>query len=336
MMKRYGETRKEVRCFSNADFFEFVNQREGDDLDFILSKTILGFSDFVHEHKPDLVVIHGDRIESLAASLVCALRYIRSCHIEGGEVSGTIDESIRHCNTKLCNAHFVSGDTAYERVISLGESPQRTFKIGSPELDVHSAKTDITLEMVKKRYEIKYKEYGIVIFHPVTSELDTIEQQAKSLFSAIKASKKKFIVILPNNDPGTELIIKVIDSLPKNQFRIIASMRFNYFSELMKNASLLIGNSSAGVREAPFMGVPSLDIGSRQNKRISSNEIEKCTAFEQAKIKKFIAEKWGLRVKKSTTFGNGKSTQKFIKIITDKNFWILPMQKTYHENKKLV
>ena len=101
MMKRYGETRLEVKRFAGAEFFEFVNQREGDALDFILSKTILGFSDFVHEHRPDLVIIHGDRVEALAASLVCAMRYIRSAHIEGGEVSGTIDESIRHCNTKL-------------------------------------------------------------------------------------------------------------------------------------------------------------------------------------------------------------------------------------------
>ena len=78
MMKRYGETRLEVKRFVGAEFFEFVNQREGDALDFILSKTILGFSDFVHEHRPDLVIIHGDRVEALAASIVCAMRYIAS------------------------------------------------------------------------------------------------------------------------------------------------------------------------------------------------------------------------------------------------------------------
>ncbi|MDP4623239.1 MAG: UDP-N-acetylglucosamine 2-epimerase, partial [Hydrogenophaga sp.] len=120
MMGRYGETRLEVKRFAGAEFFEFVNQREGDALEFILSKTILGFSDFVHEHRPDLVIIHGDRVEALAASIVCAMRYIRSAHVEGGEVSGTIDESIRHCNTKLCATHFVSSEAAQARVLALG------------------------------------------------------------------------------------------------------------------------------------------------------------------------------------------------------------------------
>ena len=155
MMKRYGETRLEVKRFAGAEFFEFVNQREGDALDFILSKTILGFSDFVHEHRPDLVIIHGDRVEALAASIVCAMRYIPSAHIEGGEVSGTIDESIRHCNTKLCATHFVSSEAARQRVLALGESPDRVYNIGSPELDTHARPSGVTIEEVKSRYTFR-------------------------------------------------------------------------------------------------------------------------------------------------------------------------------------
>ncbi len=170
MMRRYGETRLEVKRFPGAEFFEFVNQREGDAQDFILSKTILGFSDFVHEHRPDLVVIHGDRVEALAASIVCAMKYIPSAHIEGGEVSGTIDESIRHCNTKLCAAHFVSSEGAKQRVLALGESPESVYNIGSPELDTHARPSGVTLAQVKERYAIPFDDYGIVIFHPVTSE----------------------------------------------------------------------------------------------------------------------------------------------------------------------
>lgn len=189
MMKRYGETRLEVKRFAGAEFFEFVNQREGDALDFILSKTILGFSDFVHEHRPDLVIIHGDRVEAMAASIVCAMRYIRSAHVEGGEVSGTIDESIRHCNTKLCTSHFVSSESAKSRVLALGESHDRVFNIGSPELDTHARPSGVSIEEVKARYAIPFEDYGIAVFHPVTSEQDTIGMQAQSLFGALEAKR---------------------------------------------------------------------------------------------------------------------------------------------------
>ena len=193
MMRRYGETRLEVRRFPGADFFEFVNQREGDAQEFILSKTLLGFSDFVHEHRPNLVVIHGDRVEALAASIVCAMKYIPSAHIEGGEVSGTIDESIRHCNTKLCATHFVSSEAARARVLALGESPNSVYNIGSPELDTHARPSGVSIEEVKARYAIPFDDYGIVIFHPVTSEADTMGAQARALFDRLVASGKHFV-----------------------------------------------------------------------------------------------------------------------------------------------
>jgi UDP-N-acetylglucosamine 2-epimerase (hydrolysing) len=121
MMDRYGLTVLEVRRMAGVGVHEFLNQRPGDPQDVILAKTVMGFSDYVQEHRPDLVVIHGDRIEALAGALVAATNYIPSAHIEGGEVSGTIDEVFRHCNTKLCTHHFVSSDRAARRVMVLGE-----------------------------------------------------------------------------------------------------------------------------------------------------------------------------------------------------------------------
>ena len=270
MMTKYGKTSQEVKRFKGAKFFEFVNQRENDSLEIILSKTIIGFSDFICEHKPELVVIHGDRVEALAASLVCATRYVRTAHIEGGEMSGTIDESFRHCNTKLCNTHFVSSESAKRRVLSLGEQENSIFTIGSPELDIHNENSGVTIAEVKERYSIKFDDYGIVIFHPVTSEIETIGEQAKSLFEALKLTKKKFIVISPNNDPGCDKIFSVLNLLDKEFFKIIPSMRFKYFSELIKNTSIFIGNSSAGIREIPFLGLISIDIGTRQFNRSPS------------------------------------------------------------------
>lgn len=329
MMRRYGETRLEVKRFAGAEFFEFVNQREGDAQDFILSKTILGFSDFVHEHRPDLVVIHGDRVEALAASIVCAMKYIPSAHIEGGEVSGTIDESIRHCNTKLCSTHFVSSEPARQRVLALGEPADSVYNIGSPELDTHARPSGVSIEEVKRYYAIPFEDYGIAVFHPVTSEADTIGAQAASLFGRLAASGRSFVVISPNNDPGTEDIFTVLAALPKERFRQIPSMRFAYFSELMRHASAMVGNSSAGVREAPFLGVPSLDVGTRQNRRATAPSITACAATDTTLIDAFLRDTWGRRFPPDTTFGNGHAAQAFVDTLRRDDFWQRPLQKAF-------
>jgi hypothetical protein len=107
--------------------------------------------------RPDLIVLHGDRIEALAGALVAATNYVRSAHVEGGEVSGTIDEVFRHCNTKLCTHHFVSSDAAARRVMALGEPPETIHAIGSPELDFHARPSGVTLDEVRARYAISLR-----------------------------------------------------------------------------------------------------------------------------------------------------------------------------------
>lgn len=329
MMARYGETKLEVKRFPGAEFFEFVNQRNGDPLDLVLAKTVMGFSDFVHEHRPDLVIVHGDRVEALAVSIVCAMRYIPSAHIEGGEVSGTIDESIRHCNTKLCAAHFVSCEAARARVLALGEDPQRVYTIGSPELDAHARPSGVSLDEVRRYYEIPFEDYGIVIFHPVTSEAETMRAQAESLFGRLQASGRHFVVIAPNNDPGTEGIFAVLQDLPPERFRLIPSMRFAYFSELMRHAAVMVGNSSAGVREAPFLGLPSLDVGSRQNQRASAASITTAAAEDQGVIDRFLSERWGLRFSPDHSFGSGHAAEGFVAVLSQATFWERSLQKAF-------
>ena len=249
MLRRYGLTKVEVARTEGVERAEFVNQQEGDSQDRILSSTITGFSAYIAEERPDLVVIHGDRVEALATGLVCAINYVRCVHVEGGEVSGTIDEIYRHCNTKLCTAHLVSSDAARDRVVRLGESPARVFVMGSPELDAHFRPSGVTLDEVRERYEIPWEDYGIAVFHPVTSESESMGKQAEALFDALDKSGRNFVVIAPNNDPGSADIFEVLERLPAARFRVIPSMRFAYFSELLRNAGAMIGNSSAGVRE---------------------------------------------------------------------------------------
>ena len=331
MMEKYGLTKKEVHWESRFTVFEFINQREGDPQDIILAKTVSGFSDLLQEERPDLVVIHGDRVEALACALVCATNYVQCAHIEGGEVSGTIDEQFRHCNTKLSTYHLVSSEEARERVIRLGEAPSMVHVVGSPELDIHGRPSGVTLQEVKERYEIESDDFGICIFHPVTSEQKTIGDQARALFDALVESKKYFVVILPNNDPGSEQILDVIHSLPVDRFRILPSMRFSYFSELMRNSAAIVGNSSMGVREAPFLGVPSLDIGSRQSNRAIASSLSHASPFDKDAISRFLEKHWARRFPKSTNFGAGDSAHRFLTFLDSIESTNKPFQKLFVE-----
>lgn len=331
MLRRYGDTRLEVESQAVGEVFEFVNQKPGDSHDAILAKTMAGFSDWITEYPADLVVIHGDRVEALAVALVCAMQYIACAHVEGGEVSGTIDEVYRHCNSKLCRYHFVSSEDAAKRVQALGEHPDDIFVIGSPELDDHGAPPTVTIDEVREYYDIPFDEYGIVIFHPVTSEAATMGEQAASLFGALESTGRPFVAISPNNDPGSEAIFDVLDKLPVSQFRVLPSMRFAYFSTLMRHASVIVGNSSLGVREAPFLGVPSLDIGTRQQRRASGESISHALPGDTTSIESFVDQEWGRRYAPSTNFGTGGSGARFVEVLSDSQFWDRPKQKAFYE-----
>jgi UDP-N-acetylglucosamine 2-epimerase (hydrolysing) len=331
MMDRYGQTRNEVRRVPGVAVEEFVNQAEGDPQDLVLARTVTGFSAYARQVKPDLIVLHGDRIEALAGALVAATNYVRSAHVEGGEVSGTIDEVFRHCNTKLCTHHFVSSDAAARRVMALGEPPETIHTIGSPELDFHDRPSGVTLDAVRDRYEIGFADYGIAVFHPVTSEQDTIGQQAADLFGALDSSGRNFVVIAPNNDPGSREIFAVLDRLPKARFRVLPSMRFGHFSELMKNAACMVGNSSAGVREAPFLGLPSLDIGTRQTNRAEAPSVVCCEAADQTGIGDFLADHWGRPAERHQGFGQGSAADRFVEVLSRPEFWALSLQKAFRD-----
>lgn len=331
MLERYGLTKLEVHRMPGVTVHEFLNQRPGDPQDMVLAKTVIGFSDFVKEHTPDLVIIHGDRVEALSCALVCATNYIRCAHIEGGEVSGTIDEIYRHCNSKLASHHFVSSADAGRRVMALGEDASKIYAIGSPELDFHAGPSGISFADVKNRYDLPFDDFGVCVFHPVTSEADTIGAQASALFETLDQSGHNFVVIAPNNDPGSDAIFAALAQLPKDRFRVLPSMRFAHFSELMKAAQAMIGNSSAGVREAPFIGLPSLDIGTRQTNRAQAPSVHFAQAGDAIAIAAFLQNEWGKSYPRHDAFGGGKAAERFVEIVQAESFWAGSLQKTFHD-----
>ena len=331
MMDRYGLTKLEVSRMPGVRVHEFVNQRPGDPQDITLAKTVMGFSDYVTEHRPDLVVVHGDRVEALAGALVAATNYIRSAHVEGGEVSGTIDEVFRHCNTKLCTHHFVSSEPAARRVATLGEPADSIHVIGSPELDFHARPSGVTLDQVRAHYAIPFADYGIAVFHPVTSEQATMGAQAQALFGALAASGRNFVVIAPNNDPGSDAIFAALETLPADRFRVLPSMRFAHFSELMKNAACMVGNSSAGVREAPFLGLTSRDLGTRQSNRSAAPSVVAAEAADTDAIAEFLAAHWGRAAPRHHGFGQGSAADRFVAVLGQGDFWTRPLQKSFRD-----
>jgi UDP-N-acetylglucosamine 2-epimerase (hydrolysing) len=147
-------------------------------MDLTLAKTIEGFSSYCKKINPDLIVIHGDRVETLAGAIVGSLNNILVAHIEGGELSGTVDELIRHSVTKLSHIHFVSNDEAAKRLLQMGEIKSSIFTIGSPDIDIMFSNDLPTLEEAKAYYEIPFKQFGVVMFHPVTTEFNEMNEYA--------------------------------------------------------------------------------------------------------------------------------------------------------------
>jgi UDP-N-acetylglucosamine 2-epimerase (hydrolysing) len=189
----------------------------------------------------------------------------------------------------------------------------------------------VTLAEVKARYGIPFSEYGIAVFHPVTSEAAEMGAQAQALYGAVAASGRNFVLIAPNNDPGSDAIFDVIEGLPKDRFRLIPSMRFAHFSELMRNAACMVGNSSAGVREAPFLGVPSLDVGSRQTNRAEAGSVGTCAATDTGAVAQFLAAEWGRRYPAHHGFGAGTAAERFVTVLQRSDFWDRGLQKAFRD-----
>ncbi len=330
MLSKYGLTVDEVSKCGFKNIFMYMNQMNGDTMDQILANTIIGLSRYVQEYKPDMIVVHGDRVETLAGAIVGAFNNILVSHIEGGELSGTIDGLIRHAVSKLAHLHFVSNDEAAMRLRQLGESPETIFIIGSPDVDIMLSNTLPEIEEVKRYYEINFDEYGIASFHPVTTEIDNMYEYACQLVDALIQSNKKYVVIYPNNDEGNKDIFKAYRKLEGNDhFRIFPSLRFEYFLSLLKNAKFIIGNSSAGIREAPIYGVYSINVGTRQQNRFSYPSIINVGYGKEEILNAIISIENLPPCQKCYIFGRGNSAMKFMNVLRGEKIWQTKKQKEF-------
>lgn len=332
MLEAYGYTLIEVQKSGFKNIATFNNHTDESTMDLTLAKTIEGFSAYVSETKPDLIVVHGDRVEALAGAIVGSLNNILVAHIEGGEISGTIDELIRHSVSKLSHIHYTSNEVAKRRLIQMGEIEESIFTIGSPDVDIMFSKNLPNLETVKNYYDITFESYNIAMFHPVTTEVENMAKYAQDFVEALVESKQNYVVIFPNNDLGNKYILKAYESLKANEhFRVFPSVRFEYFLTLLKNANCIIGNSSAGVREAPYYSVPTINIGSRQHNRAISPTIVN-TSYKTQDILKAIADLKTVQEKSNTkTFGKGNSADLFLESLLTQTLWNINHQKQFKD-----
>lgn len=334
LQEKYGFTVLEVERCGFTNVFRFENYTDESTMDLTLSKTIEGLSKYVKSISPDLIVVHGDRVETLAGAITGSLNNILVAHIEGGELSGTVDELIRHSVSKLSHIHFVSNDLAAKRLIQMGELENSVFTIGSPDLDLMKSTNLPGIDEVKRYYQIPFENYAIALFHPVTTEVSKFDKYVENFIKAIKEDHNtNFVVIYPNNDLGSKKIIQEYERLQNNpKFRVIPSLRFEYFLSLLKYCDFIIGNSSAGIREAPFYGVPVINIGSRQENRSSNADIIN-TEYEIEDITAALNKIKSLEPKKVVRdeFGNGNSAEQFLVSLEDESLWEIKHQKQFRD-----
>ena len=245
--------------------------------------TALEFTNGLHTIDPDIVVICGDRFEQLAIAMTAAYLNFTLAHIEGGDVTGSIDESVRHAITKLSHMHFVTNDEAARRVLAMGEDPRYVFNTGSLDVELAARVTTVLTTEAINAYGVGHRvdisqPFLLVIQHPVTTERANREHLETTL-QAVAGLHMPTIWFWPNPDAGTaemsEMLRHVREQHPEmtERMRFITNIPVEEFVSLLRQASCLIGNSSAGIKECSYLGTPVVNIGGRQQGRLSAEHV---------------------------------------------------------------
>ncbi|MBI4379582.1 MAG: UDP-N-acetylglucosamine 2-epimerase (hydrolyzing) [candidate division NC10 bacterium] len=221
---------------------------------------------------PDIVVISGDRFEILSAAVAASAMNIRLAHLQGGEVTGTFDESVRHSVTKLAHLHFPATEGARERIIRMGEAPEQVHLVGCPSIDIIAKLPEVDRARICGTYRLDPIEpFLIVVQHPVTTEFQEAGDQMCLTLQAVEEVEMQGVMIYPNVDAGSERMVRAIRHMEQaNLLRRIHKYKhvpFEDFVHLMRHAAAIVGNSSAAIREGSFLGTPAVNVGTRQHRR---------------------------------------------------------------------
>jgi len=279
------------------------------------------FSKILNKIRPDIVLLTVDRVETLAAAMSASLMNFPIAHVQGGEITGTIDESIRHAVTKLSHLHFVANEDAKKRLLKLGEIRKNVFNVGCPYIDIINNQKLKSKKQLFKKYKINLKK-KIVLFtlHPVTTEYKRSYKQIDILLKALTKFKEfEILTFYSNADAGGKEIIKKIN-LSNKFIKILPNIDSIDFLSFMKYAKFMIGNSSAGIREAPSFKLPVINVGNRQNRRMKAhNVVDVGFNYKEiiSKINYVLNNRnFKNRLKKVVNpYGDGKASNKIVKVL---------------------
>lgn len=287
---------------------------------------MISFADYFEKLNPDLLVVLGDRYETLAVATAAMNQRIPIAHLYGGETTeGAIDESIRHAITKLSYLHFTSTNEYRNRVIQLGEHPERVYNVGG--IGIENILNEKLLQKEELENELNIslsKPYAVVTFHPVTLENNSSEKQIESLLEVCKEYKNlDFIFTKANADAEGRIINQFIDNYAKENDNIFAftSLGMRRYLSALKYCSVVIGNSSSGLLEASSFGIPTVNIGDRQKGRLQASSVINCDPT-QASIRDALdlslSEEFLQKAKRAVNpYGNGDTSNKVVAVIKE-------------------
>ena len=336
VLDRFGKVEDLIRSDGFEPDFTFHNLVEGENPSIMAKSTGLGLIDaaVIFDHlKPDMVVVVGDRYEMMCVTLAAAYMNIRIIHTMGGEVTGTIDESIRHAITKFAHIHFPANEDSRERIIKMGEDERYVFNVGCPRTDLISTelKNDSHKELkdifkiyggVGRDFDLK-RPYLLVSQHSVTTEFGNNRWQIEETLNALDELKIPTIMLWPNPDAGGNDISTGIRVFRENKspewLHLFKNLPTHIYCHLMNTTACLVGNSSSGIRDGAFIGTPVVNIGTRQNERLRGENVEQVgynTNEILVGIKKQLQRG---RYKSSDIYGDGGAGVKIAQILSENN-----------------
>jgi UDP-hydrolysing UDP-N-acetyl-D-glucosamine 2-epimerase len=300
--------------------------------------SIMEHSHFFAREKPSSILLVGDRFDIFPVAVAASMMNIPILHVQGGEISGSIDESIRHSITKLSHVHFVTTKEARRRVIAMGENPDRVFNTGCPTIDMldNFKKVDLNLIHLQRKYrvflDLKERDYFMIIFHPVTTEFNHCQKDMEIVLKAVESFNKYIVLIYPNRDAGADEMVDVVMRRSRIYKKYILNrhLDFDDYINLMVNSSAFIGNSSSGIRETSTFGIPTVNIGSRQHMRDRNKNVLDVDVDREQIIDAINSALNVERYPCENIYGDGNASKQIVDILLTLDE--LEIQKTYHDS----
>ena len=288
-----------------------------------MARVLSGVVTELEKAKPDVVLSGFDIGGNFAVTVAAAHMNIPVAHIQGGEVTGSIDESIRHAMSKFSHIHFPATEDARNRLIKIGENPEDIYVVGCPSIDVLVNTPYVDKAVLEAKYNLDFfKPFVIMIQHPVTTEMKSSLDQIKETIDVIKRMDIQALVLLPNNDAGHS---KIIEEIKNSGIKWYPSLSTIDFINIYRNAWALVGNSSSGIHETPTFKIPAVNIGNRQmGRERAANVIDvpnNADAIEAGINKALFDEEFRAFVKTlENPYGIGNSSEQIVKILKEVSF----------------